>query len=236
MEGFSQTDPIEPKRPALKEGVDHVFNQNPELAAIGTKEQYAAYLESIFPESKIRDIVYHGTALKEKIGSFDFSKSNFAKAVFFTDNLDFAKQFAFDDVRNGSVQEQLLNAKNPFDFTNPEHIEEIREIITQLVSEGYKSPTMDFNNSSPSIFNGNELIQNPSQSDFVDHYMWRLRNGSWRIIETDRVVDFISQKYDSIKITERGSTNVAVFSKEQIHVLGSNKDLEGFKKSVDETK
>ncbi|MCX6747890.1 MAG: hypothetical protein NTW98_03030, partial [Candidatus Nomurabacteria bacterium] len=48
-----------------KDGVDFVFKQHQELAEIGTKEQYSEYLENIFSESKIKDIVYHQTTSKE---------------------------------------------------------------------------------------------------------------------------------------------------------------------------
>lgn len=50
------------EKPQLKEGVDFVFEQNLELAKIGTKEQYSEYLNSIFPDSKFKDIVFHGTS------------------------------------------------------------------------------------------------------------------------------------------------------------------------------
>ncbi len=42
----------------LKPGVQEVFNLNPELASIGTAEQYSQYLDTIFPDSKVKDIVY----------------------------------------------------------------------------------------------------------------------------------------------------------------------------------
>lgn len=230
MEGLPQNNvPIAEKAP-IKKGVEYVFEQNHELTSIGTREDYSAYLETVFPESLFKDIVYHGTASKGKIEKFDFSKSNFARAVFFTDDLNFAHQFAFDDARSGSIQEQLLNITNPFDYTNSEHIEELREMIKQLVSEGYESPTLKFHSKLKSVYDGEKLVENPSIDDLVEHYMWRLRNGSWRIVETDRIVDFISKKYDSIKITEKGCNNIAVFSADQIHVLGSRSDVERFKK------
>jgi len=56
------------EKPKIKEGVDFVFEQNPEFSQIGTEEQYSEYLDTIFPESKVRDIVYHGS--KEKINKF----------------------------------------------------------------------------------------------------------------------------------------------------------------------
>lgn len=36
---------------------------NTELNTIGTEEQYSQYLNTIFPDSKIKDIVYHGSGV-----------------------------------------------------------------------------------------------------------------------------------------------------------------------------
>ena len=51
------------------EGIDYVFSQSPELASIGSKAQYLQYLSTIFKTSKVKDIVYHGTA--SKFDNFD---------------------------------------------------------------------------------------------------------------------------------------------------------------------
>jgi predicted nuclease of predicted toxin-antitoxin system len=224
--------PIE--KPKLKEGVDFVFEQNPELAKIGTKEQYSEYLDTIFPDTMVKDVVFHGTAQKEKIEAFNFNKSNFANAVFFTKDYNFAKSFAFDDVRDGSVQAQMVNIQNSFNFSEKNHIQELRVIIQQLVTEGYRSENtgITFRNNLPSITIGERVIENPVINDYVDHYMWRLENGSWRIIETDRIIDFIAKKYDSILVNEKGVTNIAVFNQDQIHVLGSKNDLDKFTEFV----
>jgi hypothetical protein len=48
----------------VKEGVEELFNTNPELSTIGTQEQYSQYLDTIFPDSKVKDIVYHGSDKK----------------------------------------------------------------------------------------------------------------------------------------------------------------------------
>ena len=40
----------------IKEGVDFVFEQSPELFNIGTREQYSQYLDTIFPDSKVEEI------------------------------------------------------------------------------------------------------------------------------------------------------------------------------------
>ena len=46
---------------SVKPGVAELFDSNPELSEIGTTEQYSAYLDSIFPDSQVKDILYHGT-------------------------------------------------------------------------------------------------------------------------------------------------------------------------------
>ncbi len=51
--------------PNIKTGVDLIYQQHPELSNIGTPEQYSQYLNTIFPNSKINDIVYHGTNANE---------------------------------------------------------------------------------------------------------------------------------------------------------------------------
>ena len=71
----------------IKAGVSELFQSNPELANIGTPQQYSQYLDTIFPDSKMKDIVYHGSP--NKIEQFDKSKlgintgSESAKNAFF---------------------------------------------------------------------------------------------------------------------------------------------------------
>jgi|GEM_PF-1838734 len=99
MEGLSKTtqeNTIEKTK--IKEGVNLVFEQNPELSQIGTKEQYSEYLDTIFPESKIRDIVFHGT----KFNFENFDKNELGKntnheharrGFFFTNNVNNAYHY-----------------------------------------------------------------------------------------------------------------------------------------------
>lgn len=89
-----------------KEDVDFIFEQNPDLVTIGTKEQYSRYIESIFPNSKIKDVVYHGTLSSENIlmngFSKDFlgssSKSTTSKdGFFFGSNKENSENYLFKD-------------------------------------------------------------------------------------------------------------------------------------------
>jgi hypothetical protein len=88
---------IEDKETAnkIKEGVDFVFEQSPELIKIGTKEQYSEYLDKIFPDSKFKDIVYHGTNMK--LDEIKF-KSLGLSSAHFIDNKEFAKLWSEEKV------------------------------------------------------------------------------------------------------------------------------------------
>lgn len=44
-----------------REAVDFLFDINPKLQEVGTKEEYSSYISEIFPESKVTDIYWHGT-------------------------------------------------------------------------------------------------------------------------------------------------------------------------------
>lgn len=96
----------------IKEGVDFVFKQNPELATIGNKEQYSRYLDSIFPESAMKDIFYHGS--EESFEKFEKkSEENLSPlGYFFTDNLNIAATY-FNPIKNNiKIRYQDLNQEN----------------------------------------------------------------------------------------------------------------------------
>ena len=69
-----------------KEGVSGVFKDNPELSKLGTEQQYSAYLNTVFPNSKVKSIVYHGS--DSEINSFESNKAGSKKenGIFFTDS------------------------------------------------------------------------------------------------------------------------------------------------------
>lgn len=93
----------------IKEGVEELFNTNPELATIGTQEQYSQYLDTIFPNSKVKDIVYHGSIFK-KLEEVD---KNFY-VTYYTDNLEYIKSF---NLKNKYISAAIVNINNPL-YTN----------------------------------------------------------------------------------------------------------------------
>ena len=90
----NQIEETEPK--PIKEGVAEVFEQTPELVLIGTAQDYSDYLDTVFPDSQVKNIVYHGitSRLKEKFDKFskEFIKSGQGRygedGFFFSENKD----------------------------------------------------------------------------------------------------------------------------------------------------
>ena len=87
-----------------KEFVDMVFKENSELGKIGTKKEYIQYLATIFPNSKVKDILIHRGP--EKIENFNKSK---------TKKINW-NRFYFSPLNTGrygqSITFVLLNIKN----------------------------------------------------------------------------------------------------------------------------
>ena len=85
----------------IKQGVIELFESNPELATIGTQEQYSAYLDTIFPDSNIKEIVYHGS----RDGTIEKFRNNY-----FGTYLSYSPiKGAFGDF----IHRVVVNAKNP---------------------------------------------------------------------------------------------------------------------------
>lgn len=105
LEGSGQT--------IVSREVQDVFKENSSIRKIGTVEEYSSYLDTIFPGSNYRKVVYHGSRNKniEEFSSDFFGGSmsggakrlSYGKGFYFTtDKLD-AKTYAEEDTDEGIV-------------------------------------------------------------------------------------------------------------------------------------
>ncbi len=74
-----------------------IFDINPELAEIGSLDQYAAYVEKIFPNSLVKNIVWHGSKkhfneFKRKI--FNFFGLKLSHGLYFGEKYEHSEVFA----------------------------------------------------------------------------------------------------------------------------------------------
>ncbi|MDR2190976.1 MAG: hypothetical protein LBP53_07615 [Candidatus Peribacteria bacterium] len=116
----------------IKEGVKFVFDKNPELEHIGNKEQYSQYVETIFPESKIKDIVFFGSL--EQVTSRR-NNQHFGSLEAAISRTDFLKQVMARFDKQSYIYPTILNIKNIKRVDDADYNWDI--IIEQAKSEQY---------------------------------------------------------------------------------------------------
>jgi hypothetical protein len=185
------------------------------------------YLKSyIIFESNNNTELYHGN----RKGDFPPKRKRFAGAIFLTSNVEFAKDFAgFDDRNqfpNGAVWKVNLKSNIKIcDPTNKEVIKEldIKSIIQKMIDDKYVDEVngTKFNPVGKGFkgydFDKDEEFDLEDSSQSVYFYLWRIKNGAWRIIECEPIINAIkSGNYDGFEVTERGAKNVAIFDESSI--------------------
>lgn len=225
-----------PQGVSAKEGVQELFESNPELASIGTQEQYSQYLDTIFPDSKVKDIVYHGTvhifdkfvnraSFYTKIEDIKKNTLHFGRAIFsFVNDLEFTS-VKEQEIRYNKVKELGYNVP-PFnifkrlipilyELEGKRYYEEIKERLNKHFSkeevDEYFSPRIVY-----AIIN----IKNPLYTD-------KPVNDNLIVTDSDSIIGY-EERYGS----KSTSKEISVFEPEQIHILGNKQDIEGFKNFV----
>lgn len=163
---------------------------------------YAKYIETIFPESKVKDIVYHSSP--NKIDEFlspedeEYTKqqstSTGCAGIYFSDNKNYTKRYiTTDNMRaEGYTYPVLLNIKNPL-------------IASQRYDDGFT----------------------PNTFSFVK--VWHIDKEFKNYLDVNNFDSVISG--DFLKNTTNRMEYV-VLNPSQIHILGSKDDIERFKEFV----
>lgn len=183
----------------LKDGVDELFESNPKLSSMGTQEEYSSYLDTIFPESKVKDIVYHGTDQKLEKFSKDFIGKNEnvlgVNGIFVAVNKENAENYArnknFQKISEG-LHSLIINVKNPI-----------------LVESGEKPF---------------EKLYQLDRQFFNNNY-----NNAKNLSSKEVTEQLINKNFDSVynKMNDWQSSYI-VFEPEQIHILGGEEDIKMF--------
>jgi hypothetical protein len=92
----------------IREGVDFVFEKNTELIKVGTKQQYLEYLDKVFPNSVINNILYRGDKIKLDLPQ---TSDNNDYGIYLTKKMNLA--FRYGD----RITTSLINTINPY-YTN----------------------------------------------------------------------------------------------------------------------
>ena len=168
-----------------------VFELYPELGDKGTPEKYEEYLKTVFPGTKIPNILFHAT--KTDFNEFDpayMSKGNlsFGDGFYFTDNMDTHKSF------------RLSNKVMP--------------VVVNLQNIYFDS------------FEAKQRRELPAHNKYVNSHetLQEVKN---------QHNDFIRRTYDGVVATYKGINEIVLFDPKNIHILGSQKDIENFESFVE---
>lgn len=187
--------------------IDFLFEQNKELSLIGSKEQYVEYLKTIFPESNLKEIVYHSTNKnfedfdKDKVGSrvegapVGGDTGAFGRGIYFTPNITYSKVYG----------------KN-----------------TKYCLVDIKNPKLIFNNDA-----NDKLYSNKSLKDLwgnnVDGVIFKVTD--WKAV-VDSGEHASMEEFNSLGLGINNKpeiVDVVVDNQSQVHILGGRKDIEQFK-------
>jgi hypothetical protein len=128
------------KTPPVKPGVLDLFKEKTELASIGTPEQYSQYLDTIFPDSKVKDIVYHGTGKEFDKFKKPSEVGSQNRMIAFADDIEYAKIAGNRRTPLKKVISALVNINKLYPVDKLEAMEldsGIRdEVLNELKKEG----------------------------------------------------------------------------------------------------
>jgi len=104
----------------IKPGVQELYDSIPELAKLGTVEQYATYLDTIFPNSELKDVLYHGSRSADRFDNFDdnligeLDTGFFGKGIYFSPSSKYAQGYANQAIdKAGQLYAVIVNLQNP---------------------------------------------------------------------------------------------------------------------------
>jgi hypothetical protein len=156
---------------SIKKGVDFVFKQNPELYKIGTQQQYTDYLNTVFPNSKVDDILYHTS--RNKFDIFDKNKrqtndwgSMGAGFYFYGWVSEFGK-YVYPCLLN--IKKLYIASKNDYSLLNTlQSKDKSLEFTNNLISKGYDGIQLE-NNTETAVFEPEQIHILGSKQD-IDNF------------------------------------------------------------------
>lgn len=135
-EGFAIKKPL---NIVQREDINQVFKDFPELEIVGTREQFTEYLKTIFPSSKINDILYHG-GTATPFNKNEMTNIDTETGIYLAKNLNEAKDYA---EKHGHLYSVVINMTNPISLDDARRyggvssISVSNEAEAKLIKDGY---------------------------------------------------------------------------------------------------
>jgi hypothetical protein len=201
-----------------KKGVQEVFEDNPELALIGSPEQYSEYLDSVFPNSKIKDIVYRATRDSAKLEASDLDpekgtgSKNLGKGIYMAKEKSLADKYKGETGRTTAF---IADVPNFFVIALQKNWDRgyypLDQITVNQISEGTSDTLLNFEN-----LDRDSYVQ---FNKYTGKYIGPVDVNGFPTYQTE----IYATPY---------WTQFAVNSNKQLVALGSKQDIKGFKEFV----
>ena len=230
-----------------KQNLERVFKLNPELATVGSVEQYAEYLKKIFPQSLVNGEIFgHGNTESFKDTGFVKGKGR-TRIAYSEDGTHYGFYFGDFYSHYGSTTDNpnrlsygvVLDAKNPR-YIRPgvdkglSSIDTRRSIkeqygITEEDSIVQIGPHWD---SHSNLYTKEEAREhgNEIEKEF-DKYL-KTQGKNIENFDEEKDFDYALKFIDQHGVTSLGITEFVVFEPAQIHILGSQEDIREFKEFI----
>ena len=203
------TSEVDAKTVTRKEQIADLFEANPKLAKVGTVEQYSAYLNTVFPNSTYKEILYHGT--NAKFEEFLSSKSGSRKEG------------------AGSTGSDVGAFGRGTYLTPNKKYSEVYGKIPLATIINLKSPKLIVDNEANDVLYQDKSIKEQWGKD-KDGVIFEAKD--WQsIVDSGEHASMEDFNRIGLGFTPE-IVEIAVSNANQIHVLGSKKDVAGFKDFV----
>jgi hypothetical protein len=200
-------------------------------------QAYSQYLDTIFPDSKVKDIVYHGTP-HGKFDKFNFSNiftgDRISIGHYFLNNRQKVERYLKGEFKQGTsptVISAIVNVKNTISQTFAETISEEKSL--SIVDKFKKYIDEESYNDIIKEIEKKEIKPNIYGKNTVNSIYQRLFLAS--NYNTNFIKDFIEEtKIDSFfqgkELFINDNAQLVILDADNIHILGSKQDIEGFKR------
>jgi len=167
----------------IKPGVQELYDSIPELSKLGTVEQYATYLNTIFPNSKLKDVLYHGSRNADRFDNFDdnligeLDTGFFGRGIYFSPDAKYAQGYAnkgYND-KVGQLYAVIVNLQDPLNTDANQAnknwgTDVIKNYDGALVTAGaWNNP--ELNGKEPVDYDPNELFEVVVKSSSQTHIL-----------------------------------------------------------------
>lgn len=197
------------------EGLGKVYSDNEVLSKIGTEDQYQRYINSKFPTSRMKNVVYRGTPSQIIKSEYDRTPAaNLGRGIYYAGDIRKARKYG------DNISTAIVNIEDPLIVSI--NMNDNRGYSSNLSKINAKQITVNKDNlngkTSILSYEGFQKEDYVRYNDYTGHYIGPL---------TEEGLPAVKFRGQRLTLDE-----VVLTSPEQVYELGTKEDIQGFKEFV----